>query len=507
MFWVDRVAQELKQRNLPLEWVDDMKTPSGKIHVGALMGVVIHDLVYRALQDAGVKAEYTYVFDNHDPMDGLPVYLQKEKYEQYMGSPLFKIPSPVKGYASYAEYYAKDFMETFNTIGSFPKIIWATDLYKSGKMNGSIKLILDKAEEVRRIYENMYKKPLPPEWYPFNVYCEKCGKVSTTRVYNWDGEHVSYRCVVDAVDYAVGCGYTGKTSPFSTEQEIKGKLPWKVEWAVKWKVIGVTVEGAGKDHMSKGGSHDLASQVAQKILHYDVPYAIAYEWLLIGGRKMSTSKGVGTLASDMLEFLPPELVRFLIVKLNIREQTNFDPIGQTIPRLFDEYQEYAEHYFSNQKDDYARIFELSQIRKVKKPPAVRFSTLAHWVQMPNMEEKIKEEGAEDWAKYARVWVEKYALEQDRFLVQHDLPKEVKSITPEQKKYLQKVLQELEKDWRPEELQTQLYEWSKELGISPKDAFTAIYISLIGKPSGPKAGFLLVSLDKNFLKKRFQEVSA
>ncbi|MBI2005696.1 MAG: LLM class flavin-dependent oxidoreductase [Nitrosopumilales archaeon] len=33
MFWADAVAQELKKRKLPLEWVDDMKTPSGKIHV------------------------------------------------------------------------------------------------------------------------------------------------------------------------------------------------------------------------------------------------------------------------------------------------------------------------------------------------------------------------------------------------------------------------------------------------------------------------------------------
>jgi lysyl-tRNA synthetase class I len=25
---------------------------------------------------------------------------------------------------------------------------------------------------------------------------------------------------------------------------------WKVDWAAHWKAIGITVEGAGKDHMS-----------------------------------------------------------------------------------------------------------------------------------------------------------------------------------------------------------------------------------------------------------------
>ncbi len=45
MFWADKVASELKERKKPLEWVDDMKTPSGRVHVGALFGVVFHDLV------------------------------------------------------------------------------------------------------------------------------------------------------------------------------------------------------------------------------------------------------------------------------------------------------------------------------------------------------------------------------------------------------------------------------------------------------------------------------
>jgi len=31
-----------------------------------------------------------------------------------------------------------------------------------------------------------------------------------------------------------------------------GKLPWKVDWAAHWKVVGITIEGAGKDHASKG---------------------------------------------------------------------------------------------------------------------------------------------------------------------------------------------------------------------------------------------------------------
>src|SRR5579871_1301227 len=158
MFWADSIANELKKRKLPLEWVDDMKTPSGRIHVGALRGVVVHDLVYKALQQAGVNAKYTYVFENHDPMDDIPSYLPQEKYEQYLGLPLFKVPSPEEGYKDYAEFYALEFKKVFNAIGCDPEIIWTKDLYMSGRMNPQIQEVLDQAAEIRKIYEEMYKK-------------------------------------------------------------------------------------------------------------------------------------------------------------------------------------------------------------------------------------------------------------------------------------------------------------------------------------------------------------
>jgi len=539
MFWADRVATDLKKRKLHLEWVDDMKTPSGKIHVGALRGVVIHDLVYKALLSKGVKAKYTYVFDNHDPMDALPVYLPSEKFEKYLGMPLYKIPSPVMGFESYAKYYAQEFVDVFRAIGCNPKILWATDLYLSGKMNSLIKKCLDKADIIRGIYEELYKRKLPNDWFPFQVFCPNCGKQSTTRVFNWDGKKVSFACEVDRVKWTKGCGFKDKVSPFSNEDGIVGKLPWKVEWPCKWKAIGVTVEAAGKDHMSSGGSHDLAALVCKRVIDYPVPYPMPYEFFLVGGKKMSSSKGLGSSSSEMLEILPPELLRFLMVKTKINQAINFDPSGDTIPKLFDEYQKSADAYYrthvknsysssgakrsrevssrqartigskmssDNQNEDLARVFELSQIDKVKKTPSIRFSILSHWVQMPNMEEEIKKEGLIGWVKYAKLWVEKYAPESEKFEVKKELPFQAKKLSSQQQKYLKKIASELNKNWDAEEFQKKLYEWSKKLDISSKDAFAVIYLTLIGKDHGPKAGWLILSLDKEFVKKRFEEVS-
>lgn len=508
MFWADSIAQEVKKRKLPLEWVDDMKTPSGRIHVGGLRAVTTHDIVYKALVDAGVKARFTYVFDNHDPMDGLPTYLDQEKYEKYLGVPLFMIPSPDGKAKNFAQYYAKEFEHGFNRIGCFPEIIWGTDLYYSGKMNEGIKKVLYNAEKIRNIYGDLYKKTIPSDWYPFNAYCPVCNKVSTTKVTDWDGKEVTFECRFDAVKWTKGCGYKGKISPFASKDKINGKIPWKVEWAVKWQAIGITVEGAGKDHMTKGGSHDLAKRVAEEVLKYPTPYAFAHEFFLVGGKKMSSSKGTGISVGELLDMLPPQLVRFLIAKTKLNQAINFDPAeGNTIPTLFDEYQKAADAYYNKTNEDVARIFEFSQIDDVKKPPTVRFSVLAQWIQMPNMEEEIKKEGLVEWAKYAKIWVEKYAPESEKFNVQKEIPLAARSLSNEQKTFLKKVAGESTKDWDPEEFQKHLYELVKEQGLLSKDAFSAIYLSLLGKNHGPKAAWLILSLDKEFVKNRFMGVSS
>src|SRR6185437_5054723 len=135
----------------------------------------------------------------------------------------------------------------------------------------------------------------------------------------------------------------------------------------------------------------------------------------------------------------------------------------------------------------------------------RFSVLAQWVQMPNMQKKIKEEGLEEWAKYAKVYVEKYAPDSEKFLIQKELPDAAKNLNDTQKELLKRIATELENVTDAEEFQTQIYEFGKELGLNGKETFAAIYKVLIGKDHGPKAAWLILSLDKEFVKKRFVEV--
>jgi len=528
MIWVDREVKKIKERKLPLEWVDDMKTPSGRIHVGALRGVVIHDLIYKVLVESDINAKFTYVFDDHDPMDAIPSYLDFATWEKYAGRQLFQIPSPASGYKSFAEYYAKEFQKVFETINCHPKIIWASHLYKSGKMNGVIKEVLDAAYKIREIYYQVAKATKPDSWYPFNVVCEKCRKVGTTQVYKWDGEFVYYRCLPQMVAWAKGCGYEGKTTPFDGN----GKIPWKVEWAAKWKVIGVTIEGAGKDHMSKGGSHDIASAICREVLNYQAPYPIAYEWFTVGGKKMSSSKGVGSSAYEVSQILPPDVFRFFIVRTPIETHLDFNPFGQTILNIFDDYDHCLNAYFDKLEQkipkrkqgevmlDFARIFELSAVYPPPKKRIVlpRFRTIVNLIktktdilkffenQKRTKLTKEEKQILEERIIYAQAYLQKYAGEEEKLKFLEELPAGL-TLTKSQKEYLKNLSDRLKnlKTASREELQKAVFDVLKQGNFQPEEVFKGFYQVLIGRDFGPKAADLILEFGVEKVRERLKKI--
>lgn len=518
MIWVDREAKKIKdrwtspERVRRVEWVDDMKTPSGRIHVGSLRGVLIHDLMYKALKEQGINVRFSYVFNNMDPMDGMPTYLDK-KWQEYMGMPLYKIPSPENGFKNFGDYFAQEFIKVFNSINCHPEIIWSSDLYKTGKMNGVIRLILDNAEKVRDIYKRVAKVNRSPTWFPYNPICKKCGKIGTTNVYKWDGTFVYYRCEFHMVEWATGCGHEGKVEPINEN----GKLPWKLDWPAHWKVIGVTVESSGKDHMSSGGSYDMAVHFCKELLNIEPPDALGgYEWFTIGGKKMSSSKGIGTSAKEASTILPPEVFRFLLVRTHIETHLDFNPFGETILNLFDDYDRCLNAYFLKLEkkipqgkqgevtEDFARIVELSSVSTLPKKRLFvpRFRTLVNMLKnkiniqvffekqkgskLTDEEQKILSERI----SFANIYLEKYS--EGAHSIQSNSPF---ILSKNQMIFLSELKERLNKINNPlrDELQSVIFTILKEKNIKPKEAFQGFYQTLIGKDYGPKAPDLLLNL--------------
>ncbi|MBP6913703.1 MAG: lysine--tRNA ligase [Candidatus Levybacteria bacterium] len=498
MFWADQILQNMQ--SIPAdrpekEWINDAWTPSGIVHMGGLKGPVIHDTLYRILKEQGKEVKYTFGFDDMDAIDGLPENLQ-EKLGEYMGIPVCNAPSP-DGNGSFGDYYAGMMREMFKKLDIQAEIYLASDYYKKGIYNRAIQFVLDHADKVRQVYEEMYKKKVADTWFPLQVVCPSCGKVGTTEVTAWDGKEVSYTCRPDKVKWAKGCEKRGTISPFDGNST----MPFKVEWAAKWWTFGVTIEGAGKDHASSGGTYDIARKLVKDVFGQEPPLWLPYEFFLYDGKKMSSSKGLGLTGQQLLEVIPPQMVRFLMTRTEPNQAVEFNPNGTLIiPKLFEEYDKAAEA-----TEDYLkRPYDLSAVYKDKSALTTRFLTLAQWVQMPNMDDEIKKENLEEWAKYAKIWVEKYAPESEKFAVKKDIPEETKNLTSIQREYLKKLSEKVNtKD--AEALQLDVYNLAKDLGLSSKDAFQAIYLSLLGKDHGPKAAWLVLSLDKKFVQERFREI--
>lgn len=390
MFWADKIADEVIRRyqhvidaGLPIV-VRDEKTASGKVHVGSLRSAALHAIVADLLKDRGVAVEFNFEINDFDAMDGIPGYLDESEYKKYMGMPLYRIPSPVEGYANFAELYGQEYVAVLKKIGFDAKVYRATELYASGKMNDSIRFALERRDVVRRIYKEVSGSVKPEDWYPVNVMCEKCGNISSTKITDFDGETVAYVCSSDTIAWAEGCGHSGRVSPFNGN----AKLPWKLDWAAKFKAVGVHFEGGGKDHYSKGGSRQVAEAISREVFEYEPPYGVFNEFFLVGGKKMSSSKGNAATATEMADLLPPYLLRLLLLKIPINRQLNFDPTGDAVPVLFDTYDRLAEKYFSGIVDDDSQVFRFSHLPETREKLAAhflpRFSQIAFLVQMSHI---------------------------------------------------------------------------------------------------------------------------
>ncbi|MGH2376010.1 MAG: lysine--tRNA ligase, partial [bacterium] len=440
--WVDLLADEiLKTRPEARHVVNDAKSPSGRIHLGSLRGVILHDCVRKALRDRGVPVEFLYGYDDYDPFDAVPV--GHEDLAPHLGRPLCEVPSPDPAAApNFARFYADEFTRVFTRLGATPKIYWGSEMYRSGAFDGAIGIALDRGAEIMEL-DRAISGSRKAERHPVQVICESCGKIVTTVVTGWDGENVAYGCRPDKVPWAQGCGHTGRRSPFGGAS----KLSYSTEWAAKWRILGVTVEGAGKDHMTRGGSWDRAAAIAEGIYGYPRPFAIPYEFFLVGGRRMTSSKGIGTPAAEFAELMRPELARFAIVRPHYRQAVNFDPGGETIPALYDEFDRAAAAFAGRESDpDLARTFYYSNpaphAEQVFRP---RFTHLAHLSQIPSADvaaEVAREKGAPltdaDRAELAlrladaRKWLEAYAPPAHRFEVQVTLPDAVSDLSEAQR---------------------------------------------------------------------------
>ena len=526
MLWADRIAGEIRDTRKPRDGkkflIRDEKTISGRVHVGSMRGVAIHGLIGEVLAEQGIASEFRFEIGDFDPFDSIPGYLDAEKFKKHLGKPLYAVPSPESGFENYAEYFGAEFIAVHKKAGFRPNYYRATELYRSGKMDSYIKISLERARDIRRILKEVSGSEKDESWLPISVVCEKCGKMMTTRAYDFDpstslgtGGTVGYSCDKNQ-DGIQGCGYEGRVAPWGGA----AKLFWKVDWAAKWIAQGVDIEGGGKDHSTKGGSRDVANHISKEIFNYEPPFDIPYEFFLVGGKKMSSSKGQGSSAKDMSDLFPSQIFRLALIGKDIREQVDIDPSGESVPRLYDSYDDLAGGVREGKADDYSRLCALCELPENRAaftaPWEMRFREVAFIVQMAHLsltDEAARAKGSEltedeevalqERAKFAKFWLATYAPEEFKYELQEEIPNiELSAI---QKKALAVLTDFLETgECSGEQIHERLHELKTEIPIQPKELFQALYRMFLNRDSGPKAGWFLAGLPRDFVLKRLKE---
>jgi len=525
MFWADEFVSQIKKRFTDKIScgeeiiVREENTVSGHAHIGSLRGIGMHGLIAEVLREKGIKSKFIFELNDFDPVDGLPEKL-KSSHQKYMGFPLCNTPSPDPVFSNFAEFFASEIKEIVQKLGFEVHFSKLSKKYLRGEFDETIRLALEKAPQIREIYKKIAKSEKSIDWHPLQVICPKCGKVGTTKVIGFDGQKVDFICEPNLVSWAQGCGEKGKISPFKGN----AKLPWKVEWAAKFKVYGVDVEGAGKDHYTKGGSRDIAKEICQQIFNFKNPFDMPHEFFTLGGKKMSSSKGLGATAKDVVDLLPREITRLLLFRKIPKKPIDFDLKGETIPNLFDEFDRLKEIYLNQKKDpinkkvDFARIFEVCS-RQDNHYATIRFRDIAFLLQVPHLDfwkkitaikgNKISENEKKEIKirlQVAKNWLKKYAPEKFVFKIFETLPQLAKSLNQGEKKVIKEILSFFEntKKITGENLHEFLHSLKEKLQISPREIFLPIYKIFLGKDSGPKAGFLLSVLNQNLVKKMLKE---
>ncbi len=475
-------------------------SPSGPIHVGNMREILTGDILFKASLRKKKKSRFIYLGDDADPLRKVYPFLP-QSYTEYIGKPLYKIPAP-DGSFPYSEYYLTPFIETLGKLNVKVEIIRSSELYKNGVFAEATKILFENIEKVSRILEEISKRELGENWAPYNPECSKCGKITTTTVTELSFPILKYQC---------SCGNSGECDVRTD----KGKLPWRLEWPAKWFSLGVTTEPFGKDHGASGGSYDTGKKIAEEIFHIRAPKPLMFERILLKGKGvMHSSTGINIAAHSFIENAPPESLRFILSKNQPSRHISFDP-GLGLLNIMDEMEKYRKAFFGLDKvsDENLEsiLFFSSLTGKIEKPLPISFRHLLTLVQIYKDEASIVRLGnlgdenksvIHEEIEIAKRWLDTYGPDDIKFKLLNEDAR-VK-LTPEESKFISNFLGEMkDMDWSPESIHNVIHESIKSSGIDQQEGFCTFYRVLIGKDKGPRLGYFLFGLGKDYVIKRLQ----
>ena len=409
----------------------------------------------------------------------------KELLENNLHKPLTIVPDPFKKFNSFGEHnneMLKTFLDNFNFIYTFKS---SSELYKTGFFNETLKLILNKYNEIMDIIIPTLGKERQKTYSPFLPICPDTGVVLEIPVLEIDEKNskIIFDNFGKKLEKSILDGHC--------------KLQWKVDWAMRWYALDVDFEMYGKDLIESA----ILSTKIIKILGKTNPSGFAYELFLDEkGEKISKSKGNGITIDEWLEYASPESLSLFMYQNPKRAKKLYREI---VPKAVDEYLDFIEKG-KNQNELQMLLNPVWHVHNgmiPKENTIMTFSMLLNLVEASNANSK----------ELLWKFVKKYKpniLEKDHpifnMLIEYAIKyfndvikknKKYKKPNLDEKKALEALVSALEKctdEMQPEEIQTKIYSVGKENGYKEnlRDWFKLIYEVVFGDENGPRMGFFI-----------------
>ncbi|MGQ9760222.1 MAG: lysine--tRNA ligase [Candidatus Methanomethylicaceae archaeon] len=532
--WIREIVKEILARNDPQIVIHTGKTPSGPIHIGAEREQFICSAIQWELRRRGYESVFNFIIDSYDPFKSIPAGMKIPKgFDENIGKPLSSVPDPYGCHVSYANHFSEEFVACQEKLGVYPNIVYSHELYRRKEMKDAIRTVLSRLEDLRAIRRRYVQEEgedrATEDWNPVMVVCERCGRIASKKeevapnnLDWWDlnRDKAGYRCR--------SCGYEGSGSI----SELSLKLSWRVDWAAKWAIFRVSCEPAGKDHCVKDGAYDMGLEVCSKIFGYRGPLKVPYEWLTLGEHAMKTHKGITFRPQEWLKIAPPECMRYMILNVDPMRHIAFLP--ERIPEIVDGFDRLERVYFGAESPpagegmEYSRdLYEMCVVGPVpERLPArlpykfcvimVQLEPLFGWEKIVQKsleylrrlsggETSEREEGeAVHRLRMAKNWVGMYAPSNMKFKISVETPS-YRPVDEKERLFINKVISLIEKDLPEADLQNEIFNSARSIGLDVSRAFRLIYLILLGSEKGPRLAPLLAALDKGWLLRRLNTV--
>ncbi len=510
MQWLNKIVAELLERHKTGEIiVSSGVSPSGTYHLGTLREVLTAEIIAVEIRRRGRQARHIHVCDDLDVFRKVPVDVD-ESFEQYLGMPLCDVPSPDGKAASYADYFVQALIDAAQEMKLSMEVVRAHEKYRSGYFVPAIETALGNIAKIRSILEEVSGRQLDEQWSPIQVI--ENGRLKNRQFKSIDLEAKTIVYVsVDGEDVELAYG------------EGKVKLNWRIDWPARWALMGVHAEPFGRDHATKGGSYDTGRQIVQKVFKGEAPYPVPYDFINKTGetKKMSKSKGDVITAAQLLELMPVEILWFFILRSAPSKMLYFDE-QEALMKLFDDFAELLNK--PDKTEGEQQLLELC-LHGVETPTAsnIPFTHLvaSYQASLKDAEKTIEVIGRTEHKetaekeretlvrelKFIDVWLQKSAPEEVKFELQEAI--DAGAFHEAQRQYLAALADKIAAapaDAEGEWFHKAIYDFKDQVELEPKQLFSTLYQALIGKDSGPRAGWFLSLLPRDWLiaRLRFQK---